>query len=104
MSEFSRFKHMGGSPTPEDVARRIRDCRNVLKSVNGATICEGESLKTVDDFAARYSACMACYRATSNARGLVGHSEADLNEAFARIDGVLDACTATLGANAGRLP
>lgn len=105
MSEFLRYKYLQLAPTPEDVVQKIRDCRTVLGSnVNGAPLCQGESLTTVEDFSHRYAACMECHTAVSNARGLVGHPDSNLKEAFAHIDGVVDACTAALGAVTGPIP
>lgn len=105
MSDFLRYSLMRITPTQEEIAERIRDCRAVLgNNVNGAPLCQGEALDTAEDFAARYAACMECHQAVSNARGLVGHADSDLKRAFAHIDGVLDGCTATLGANVDEVP
>ena len=105
MPEFIRYKYALTAPTAEDVAMKIRDCRTALGAgINGAPLCQGEALNTAEDFSDRYSACMECYRATSDARGLIGHTDENLGKAFAHIDGVLDACTAALGADTDRLP
>ncbi len=105
MPEFARYKYSLTAPTAEDVAMKIKDCRAALGAgINGAPLCEGEALRTAEDYANRYSACMECFRATSNARGLVGHTDEDLKKAFAHIDGVLDACTASLGAASDPVP
>lgn len=105
MSDFLRYSLMRTPPTREEVAEKIRDCRAVLGgSVNGAPLCQGEALDTAEDFADRYAACMECHQAVSNARGLVGHADSNLKRAFAHIDGVLDGCTATLGAHVDKVP
>ena len=105
MSEFLHYSYMHSTPTTTEVVDKIRDCRTVLREhVNGAPLCEGEALATVEDFAARYQSCMDCHQAVSHARGLVGHTDSDLQKAFLHIDGVIGACTATLGANNGRIP
>ena len=84
-------------PAREEVAGKIRDCREILaKNVHGAPVCRGEALETAEDFAARFTSCMTCYRAVSNARGLIGHADSDLKTAFAHIDTVLSACNAAM--------
>lgn len=105
MSEFYRYAYQRSVPTSEEVADKIRNCRTALQNgINGAPLCEGEALATADDFSARYQSCMDCFRAVSNARGLVGHTDSDLKNAFSHIDGVIQACTVTLGANSDPMP
>ncbi len=105
MSEFLQYSYMNSAPTTEEVVDKIRDCRTVLRGhINGAPLCQGEALNTVEDFSARYQSCMDCHQTVSHARGLVGHTDSDLQKAFLHIDGVIGACTATLGADAVRVP
>lgn len=105
MSDFLRYTLMRTPPTREEVAEKIRDCRTVLKSgVHEAPLCRNEALDTAEDFSTRYFACMECHQAVSGVREIVGYADSDLREAFAHIDGVLDACAAMLGADTGKLP